>query len=117
MTDNWARSKIISHFGKRCTCGGCFNINYKLFELKQKSFEHIMYVGYLKQGINFKCSKTMLRHIPRPIYISRRLCLNREFLQILGPSNAFNNKMIFISCPKCQKKVLLQYKLSPILGK
>lgn len=137
MTDNWACSKIISHLGKRCTCGGCFNINYKLFELKQKSFvedymafagwiggntgvkgpKHIMYVGYLKQGINFKCSKTMLRHIPRPIYISRRLCLNREFLQILGPSNAFNNKMIFISCPKCQKKVLLQYKLSPILGK
>lgn len=58
MIDNWSRSKITSHLVKRCCiCGGCYNLDYKTFEMGPK-FSNItdecsLYIQQLKYATNF----------------------------------------------------------------
>lgn len=141
MTDNWACSKIISHLGKRCTCGGCFNLKHKkillilkdLYNTKTNVFinmgkdgcEYMEYIAYhtiLKYGTYkyiFKKDKSIKN--PIIIYFENayvKNSLNRKYLKTCNPSKSlYDVELIFILCPKCKKKVLLQYKLSTILGK
>jgi len=128
MIDNWARSKIISHSGKKCVCGGSYDLKYEVFELNPKSFaqnyiklekNYICYINKLKYGPNFKYCRKVLRQLEKPIFKSIR---NRGGLKMtvfcsLNPTHVFNAKLVFIICPKCERKILLQYKSSTILGK
>lgn len=128
MTDNWARSKIVSHSGKKCVCGGSYDLKHEVFELNPKSFaqgylglgkNYICYINKLKYGPNFKYCIKVLHRLEKPILKSIR---NHSGLKMIvfcyyNPTYVFNTKLVFIICPKCDRKILLQYKLSPILGK
>lgn len=132
MIDNWVRSKITSHLGKRCVCGAHYNLQSEVLELNyffnstkcfcqhyfslvkenMVSFSNVK----VKHGVNCKYCREILYHLQKPIYGNNRK-LKRYVIATNNPTNVFNVKLIFVLCPKCERKAVLQYKLSPILGK